>query len=589
MTHFLLAFRLFSAAVVAALVVAACAPASPAVVPTPITAPAPSPAAAPTAAPALAATPPPVQALPRVETPTPSPAQPRPVTPTPAPAAPDQPRYGGVLTAYQGADPVTLDPSQEGSIFTHQNSAGVFSTLMQVDPQQLPDRVLIGDLAEKWSVSKDAAQWTFVIHAGVVFHDGKPLTSTDVAFTFERMQRPPDNIKSPYKELLLAVSKVETPDVRTVRISLSRPVTYFAALMAQPTTAITPKHILEKDQHALEQQPVGSGPFKFKAWNKSVSIELARNPNYFKKGQPYLDGTRWVILREPATQLAALRIGRVVFSGHGTRGLSKREADLLEKDIPGVNISRYTTTSVQHLVANIKRKPLDDIRVRKAVFNALSQPDVISTAYQGAGFKGAYMGPGEWALPESELNKMPPYRGPTQADMDEAKRLLTDAGYPRGLTLEMLQPHLYEPMTLVVAAGLRKVGIEAKIRVMTYPVEWLPAARQGNFQLTIGPTTAALYDPDAYLKNSLAGDSQNYANIADPETEALYQKQGTIVDFAERKKVVDQLQLKIWEQRSYFPTFHVMYFHAALPVVRGWTHPGVILDNFKYEGIWLAQ
>ncbi|MBI4307476.1 MAG: ABC transporter substrate-binding protein [Chloroflexi bacterium] len=560
--------------VVAGVVFASCAPVS---TPTPVPptiAPRPTP---PSAAPTT---------MPPSVAPAATPVIPAPTTPTPTG---ERPRYGGILTAYESSEAATLDPNQESTIFALQNAAGVFNTLVEVDPQRLPDRVLIGDLAEKWSVSQDAKTWTFTLKNGVTFHDGRTLTSADVAFTIERIKRAPDRIKSPLKELFLAVEKAEPSDAQTVRIVLNRPVPYFLALMAQPTTSITPKHILEAGQHAIEQKPLGSGPFMFKAWNKNVSIELVRNPNYFKKGLPYLDGTRWVTLREPATQLAALRTGRVVFAGFGTRGLTKREADLLERDIPGVQISRYRTVSVEYVLTNTRKKPLDDIRVRKAIFNAMSQPDVVTTAYQGAGFTGAYLPPGEWALPESDLKKMPPYRGATQAELGEAKKLLAEAGYPNGLTLEFLQPHLYEAATLVVAASLRKVGIETKVRVVQYPVEWVPLASQGNFQITIAPATNALYDPDAFLNNNLSGDSQNYQGLADPEIDGLYNKQRAVVDFAERKRIVDQLQLALWERRTHFPTFYVMYHHAALPVVRNWKGAGVLRDNFKYETLWLAE
>ena len=580
MTHLKTTARSLSMAIVVALVFAGCAPSA---APSAPAAPAKPPATAPTVAP-------PLQVLPQVKTPTPAPARPTVATPTPAPRAPaEQPRYGGILTAYQSTEDAFIDVNQEPSIFTLQNQSSVYNGLLRVDPSKLPDRVITGDLAEKWSASPDGKTWTFTLKSGVTFHDGKPLTSADVVFTLDRMKTGPGGIKTPFKVLFEAIDKVETPDAQTVRVRLSRPVTYFAVLMAHPAVSIMPKHILEKDQHALEQKSLGSGPFMFKAWNKNVSIELVRNPNYFKKGLPYLDGIRWIILREPATQVAALRIGRVVFGGHGTRGLSKREADLLQKDIPGVQISRYSTDSVQYLLVNTRKKPLDDIRVRKAIFNALNQQNVIDTAYQGAGFKGAYLPAGEWALPEAELNKMPPYRGPTQANLDEAKKLLAEAGFPQGLTLEMLQPHLYEPMTLTVTADLRKAGIETKIRVVQYPVEWIPLVTKGNYDLSIGPTVLALYDPDAYMKNALTGDSENYTGESNPEVDALYKKIGTIVDSAERKKAADQIQLKVWEQRGHFPTFYVMYLHAALPVVKGWKGPGRLRDNFRYEDIWLAQ
>lgn len=572
-----------------ALALTACAPAS---APPPAAAPAAAPQAAPTAAPQPAAQP---TISPEQLRPTAVPAAPRPAqaTPTPATSA-ETPKRGGWLVAYMTNIGRTLDPNQETSILPQEALASTFHRVTAVDPGRLPkERAIIGQLADKWETDASAQKWTFRLKTGFRFHDGQPLTSADVKATLERMRDTPGGIVSPYKSVMSTIEKVDIPDERTVIVTTKQPSPWMLSFLALPTASIIPAHIVSKDQKTLERNPVGSGPFKFSAREDDVKLEFVRNDKYNDPQLPYLDGHRWLVIREAATQLAALRTGRVNFSGFGTRGLSKSEGDILVQRVPGAILQYNGTTAIQIVWLNTKSGPFKDVRVRQAAAKVLNQQEIIDIAHEGVGFKGDFTGPAglTWSLPENTLKNIPSYRGPTDADIADAKRLMREAGYPDGFRAESLLPDLtgYEFRLAVETKQLAKIGITVTPKVTRYPAEWLPIMREGRFILTEGPTQPVLYDPQALLSIWTTGDVGNYTGLNDPKVDELYKKQGAIVDPVERKKVVDQLQERLWELAPGIPTYQSMYIHAVMPEVRGWTHPGIMGDNFWYERVWIAR
>ncbi|MEK7682062.1 MAG: ABC transporter substrate-binding protein, partial [Chloroflexota bacterium] len=199
------------------LLLAACAPTqAPAPPPTATPAPASAPPAASAPAPAPQAT-----AAPAVQsTPTPIPVVTQP-TPTPARAG-ESVQRGGVLTSWLRTSPPMLDIMQQNTVFTLQPAGPMFNSLLQLNPDKLPGYEIIPDLAESWSVKSNGTVWEFTLQQAT-FHDGAPVTSADVASTFDRIANPPKGIQSPQQGLLEVVGRVETPDARTVRFVLKQP------------------------------------------------------------------------------------------------------------------------------------------------------------------------------------------------------------------------------------------------------------------------------------------------------------------------------------------------------------------------------
>jgi peptide/nickel transport system substrate-binding protein len=223
-----------------------------------------------------------------------------------APAvAQDKPRYGGVLNWYVYGDPGRLDIHTESPLSVQQAVAGVYSGLLHREPED-PTKIT-GDLAERWTVSADGRLYTFYLRKNVKWHDGQPLTSADVKVSLDRVLHP--DFKSPRCGSMLkpVVASVEAADPYTVQIHLKFAAAPFIEYVASAWCRIVAKHVLEKFANDLSrpEAQIGTGPFKFKRWERGSVIEWEKNKDYFIPGLPYLDGVKQYVLVGFTTQLAA--------------------------------------------------------------------------------------------------------------------------------------------------------------------------------------------------------------------------------------------------------------------------------------------
>ena len=202
--------------------------------------------------------------------------------------AAETPRRGGVLLAAIGADAPSLDPHQEQTFATLQPVAPLYSTLLQIDPYRYPN--VIGDVASEWKISPDGLTYTFKIHPGIKFHDGSTMTATDVKATYDKIVFPPDAVRSIRKFHYSAIASIEAPDSNTVVFKLKFPSASLLSNLASPWNVIYPKKYLDKDPNYFKNNVVGSGPFKFKSYTRGSTFEGERNPDYFVKDRPYLNG-----------------------------------------------------------------------------------------------------------------------------------------------------------------------------------------------------------------------------------------------------------------------------------------------------------
>src|SRR5499433_3599389 len=225
-----------------------------------------------------------------------------------AASAADTPRRGGVLLAVIGADPPSLDPHQESTFANIELVAPLYSTLLQIDPYHYPK--IIGDVATDWKIAPDGLTYTFKLRQGIRFHDGSPLTSADVKASYDKIIFPPAGVRSVRKNAYTAVERVEAPDPTTVIFKLKFPSASLLDNLASPWNVIFPKKYLDKDPNYFKTNVVGSGPFKFKNYTRGSTFEGERNPDYFIKDRPYLDGYKFFISPETSVRAAAIRSGR---------------------------------------------------------------------------------------------------------------------------------------------------------------------------------------------------------------------------------------------------------------------------------------
>jgi peptide/nickel transport system substrate-binding protein len=505
-------------------------------------------------------------------------------------SAAETPRKGGVLLAVIGADPPSLDPHQESTFANIQLVAPLYSLLVQIDPYNYPK--IIGDLATEWKVAPDGLTYTFKIRQGVKFHDGSPLTSADIKATYEKIIFPPQGVASTRKNAYTAVERIDAPDPTTVVFKLKFPSASLLSNLASPWNVIFPKKYLDKDPNYFKTNVVGSGPFKFKNYTRGATFEGERNPDYFVKDRPYLDGYKFFISPETSVRAAAIRSGRAYIE---FRDMPNSEVDAIKRQL-GDKVTVQQTPMVGQfgVLINNTIKPFTDIRVRKAVTLGFDRYTAGKVLYTLTGLRdpGGMMRPGtEWAMSPAELEKFPGFWRDAEKSRAEAKKLLAEAGYPNGFKVVLKNRNVklpYQDLAVFAIQEWRKIGIEAENR----PVEtaaWFSDLSQANFELMIGPTVEFMDDPDQFLNRYQTGAPQNYGRFSDPVVDDLFSRQARAIDPAERKKLVIQLQQRILENAYYMPglwwTRNVVHWTK----VKNYVAPPSHYTNQKLQDVWLAE
>ena len=493
---------------------------------------------------------------------------------------------------WSAAEPGRIDPHQETSIFPSQVFVPLYSGLLQWDDRDPASQKTIADLATDWSTSKDGLALTLKLRTGVKLHSGDTFTAEDAKFSIERIMNPPAGVVSPWKSLWDGVTAIEAPDPQTVTIKLKEPKPLLMQLLAWPYTAMVSKKQLQADPLAIVGQGNGTGPFRFKEWRKGVSIELARNPDYYEKGRPYMDGIKWLVVTDASTQFAAFRTGQLVMTGFGTRGLFVSELRTLQREMPDAQTWQYDCGCSGRLLLNVQKPPLDNKMVRQAILKVIDVQKVIDLAYQGVGRKGGFIAPGFWSLPEEELNRIyPPFRGPTNQDIEDAKKLLAQAGYPSGLTVSYVQATLagYEEQQIASTSQMQKIGVKVNVRVQQWPGAMTAAVQRGDFDIVDWPTLGTIYDPDIYFSPFVSDSFQNYGKYKNPEVDRLFAQQSRELDPQKRKALVNQMERIVIDDAPAVQHVHRQYLHAARPAVKNYVGPGTLYSNLKWTNVWLDK
>lgn len=422
-----------------------------------------------------------------------------------AAASPPTLARGGVLVFALSGGPDTLDPQKTAATLSFQVMKSLYDTLAEPDDRGR----LVPALATSWTTSADGTQWTFRLRPGVRFHHGKVLDAEDVVATFARIRDP--KTASPKRGDYSAIQRVEVVDPLTVRFVLDRPFAPFLAALGQGWGAILPQDVLARGED-IGSHPAGTGPFRLEAWVRDSFLRLRRVDGYFLRGEPRLDSVEFRFVSDSAVKMAGLLAGEFDV----VDAVSPLDIPRLIRD-PRVVVQAESSATVIVVAVNNARPPFTDVRVRRALWHAIDRRAVLTTAY----------GPG--AVPVAVfMDARSPYYvemgDPYPYDPERARRLLAEAGYPRGFSTDLTLPQPYEAHVKageLVQAMLAQVGIQARIRVVEWGV-WLSRIYGGrDFDLTIIGHTGKL-DPDGRLAGF--GDPRaptNYVNYANPRVAAL--------------------------------------------------------------------
>src|SRR5689334_2164000 len=358
-----------------------------------------------------------------------------------AATAEETPKRGGGLTYVIPADaPPSFDAHRETTFATIHSAAPFYSVLIRVDPKNPGSTTgFVCDLCTAMpQPTDDAKTYTFKIRSGVKFHDDSPLTAADVAASWEHIIHPPEGVLSPRESHYVMVDTVEAPDPDTVVFHLKFATSAFLPALADPYSWIYRKETLDKDPRWYEKNILGSGPFKFVDYQVGQSIKGIKNPDYYLKGLPHLDGFTGIYADKQAVRVDAIRADRAAIEFRGFPPGVRDELVGALGDKIAVQTSDWNCGSF--VEPNHKKKPFDDARVRRALTLAIDRwhgaPQLAKIA--NVHTVGGIVFPGSpLAADKEELQDVAGLWPDIDKSRDEAKKLWKEAD-AEGLSFELL-------------------------------------------------------------------------------------------------------------------------------------------------------
>jgi len=367
----------------------------------------------------------------------------------PLPAlADDVPKHGGTLVYMIPADaPPSFDGHSENTFATIHAVAPFYSVLIRANPDDPAVTTdFVCDVCTAIPEPTDGGRtYAFAIRDDVKFADGAVMTADDVAASWNKIVDPPDGVISARRGYYSMIDKVEAPDPKTIVFRLKFATAAFLPALADPYAFIYEKQILDRDPHWFEKNIMGSGPFRFKEYQLGQSISGVRNPDYYRPGLPYLDGFTGIFAEKQATRVSAIRADRAAIE---FRGFPPATRDELKADLGDQLTVQESDWNCGALITpNHRRKPFDDVRVRRALTLAIDRwhdapalaKITIERTVGGVAFPSSPL-----AATREELEQVAGYWPDIEKSRAEARRLLKEAG-AEGLSFELLNRNVDQP------------------------------------------------------------------------------------------------------------------------------------------------
>lgn len=463
-------------------------------------------------------------------------------------AAEGKPQAGGTLNFIVEPEPPTILALAHTAGGTQKVSPKITEGLLTYDFDLTPKP----QLATEWSISDDGLSYTFKLRPNVKWHDGKPFTADDVAYSIELLKQVHPRGRGTFANVV----KVETPDPLTAVIRLAKPAPYLLSALYAAESPIVPKHVYENVAIAdvpvskNGSAPIGTGPFVFKEWVRGSHIILARNPDYWDAGKPYLDQVVVRFVPDGAARAAGFETGEFDIGGDNPIPLSDLER---VKALPNIGIDSrgYETKGDQtQLIFNLDNTYLKDVKVRRAIAHAIDLNVILNTVWYGYGHISP--APVSVFLSRYHDSSIKPY----DFDLKAAEQLLDEAGYKRGadgirFSLRLTHNSYNDGFKRVieyVKQNLARIGIASSIdsydfstyiqKVYTERVFDVTAEYLGNqFDPTLG--VQRIY----WSKNFKIGlPFSNASHYANPEVDRLLEAASVEIDDEKRKKEFNDFQ-----------------------------------------------
>ena len=471
------------------------------------------------------------------------------------PAVQDTPGEPREIVVRALGDPFSFTPNfmpDEMGYEVHQN---LFSRLVKLDVSKSEP---IPDLAESWHYSDDVMTLTFYLRQNAYWHDGVPVTSADVKYTFDTIMANPTYF---FNSSMAIVDSIEAPDDHTVIFHLNTPDASFVAFLGWYATFILPKHIYDVGipwaDNPAGQNPIGSGPFMFYSYSEGESVILQRFPDYFE-GPAALDRVIFAIIPDEATAVQALLNGEIDFmSNIPPASLPELQAH------PHLNVFMDEWPSPIRLVFNMEDELAGNLAVRRAIAYAINRDQISTMAYFGLYTPEYNMYPSFVAWATNNEDTAP------SLNVEAGIQMLEDAGFERRADGYFFDFELdYFPMltggvetALLLQSQLSAVGIRLELNSLEI-MAYIMRAEAGEFQMHLisgflGP------DPSAYVMRFGSGLATNWGRYANAEFDEYIMRGNSVADQAQRAIYYRAAQRIMAEELPQIPLVNVINIEAA--------------------------
>lgn len=464
-------------------------------------------------------------------------------------------KQGGEIIIGLNSDFVQLDPHRS-AVAIEGNAYSLMCETLVAGDNELNIQPM---LAESWDVSEDGLQWVFHIRRGVLFHNGREFTAQDVKWNFDRVMKP--ETASKIRPRLEVVELCDVLDRYKVRFTLKSPSASFLNALWNPYS-LTFYMIAEEcvDDDGKISKPIGTGPFQFKEWKSNDHATFVRFDQYWNEGLPYLEKVVIKPISDEIVLMSALKSGAVDLA----RGIKLDEAASLMKNPDRIKGLSFEVTphlgATNIMLINLSKPPLDNVAVRRAILYGLDKEEIALVSafgYSEATNQMFTRQSGWWV----DVPK-------TKRDVKKAREILKEAGYSRGLQIELLTatayPEWVEAAT-VAQDQLREIGIDLKIDITDWPTQ-VRKSISGDFQMQLAHI--ALYnDPEHIYRSYLYPDSSFFFLTGNayrnPRVKTLIDEAAVILDQEERKKRYKELTEIYNDEIPWLPLY-------VMPLAYGW-------------------
>ncbi len=505
-----------------------------------------------------------------------------------------------ILSVQVGPDPETIDPALNSAVDGGNMLLHSFECLLTVDQ----DGKLAPGQAESWETSEDGLTWTFHLRDGLKWSDGSDLTANDFVYSWKRVCDP--MVAAPYAETVLSMVEgydkaiegdldalqVAAEDDSTLVVTLNAPCSYFGSLAAFATLSPVQQATIEANGDAWATSAetyISNGPFYISEWVPGSYILMSKNPNYWNADAIKLDGIKWNLIEDANASYSAYQTGEVLMI-----------KDVPTEEIPSLegNADFYVDPIIgtYYLSVNTQREPFNDAKVRKALSLAIDREYVADTLMQGTYSAASnFMGPGWIDTDGSQFmdnaNGGQPYIDVTnhEANVEEAKKLLAEAGYPDGEGFPSISYSTNDAgYHKVVAEYLQQAWGELGIDLTVDIVEWAsftPMRRNGDYDSARNGWVGDYSDPSNMLDLLYSTNGNNDGKFNNADYDAAMETSRTTLDAAERSEALHTAEDILMEETGCIPVAYYNDFWLQSDKITGSWHSPYGYWYFMYADI----